>query len=102
MSLQEADILRKLQANRASTTDLSGHTINVGDYITLVDTGGAVGQLGAGGMKKERGGVCRCCCWGPRTQVQSCWWISSSILQCQRVVLSSFAGNVACWAQYRP
>lgn len=46
--------MRKLQTNRASTTDMSGATVNVGDYINIVDT--AALKAGPAGAKKERGG----------------------------------------------
>jgi len=46
--------VRKLQTNRASTTDMSGATVNVGDYINIVDT--AALKAGPAGAKKERGG----------------------------------------------
>lgn len=44
--------MRKLQTNRASTSDMSGATVNVGDYINIVDAAGAA----KAGVKKERGG----------------------------------------------
>jgi hypothetical protein len=60
---QETDIMRKLQANRASSTDMGGSTINVGDYVNVIEMGAAAraGQLG--NAKKERGGerVCVVC-----------------------------------------
>lgn len=54
---QETDIVRKLQANRASTTDMSNNTVNVGDYVTVVDTSAAA-KAGAG--RKEKGGEFCC------------------------------------------
>lgn len=48
--------MRKLQANRASTTDMGGSTVNVGDYVTVVDASLSAKAGGAGGAKKDRGG----------------------------------------------
>jgi hypothetical protein len=67
LCLQETDIVRKLQANRASTTDMNGATVNVGDYVTVVDASLAA-KSATGGAKKDRGGgfmerfVCLCAC----------------------------------------
>ena len=52
--LQESDIVRKLQANRASTTDMSNNTVNVGDYVTILDA--AAAAKAGPGSRKEKGG----------------------------------------------
>jgi hypothetical protein len=54
--LQESDIVRKLQTNRASTTDMHNNAVSVGDYVTIMDA--AAAAKAGPGAKKERGGEC--------------------------------------------
>lgn len=53
-SLQESDILRKLQTNRTSAQDANNAVINTGDNVVYNEAGaGSKGQLA---VRKEKGG----------------------------------------------